>query len=79
VEEWKSVSANEVLKNGGRSWLVKYNNSLIAALRDIYPQHNWDRVQMIKPLGFWKNLDNARLFIKYIENKLSILPNDQHR
>jgi hypothetical protein len=43
VEDWLQVSSQYVKDNGGSGWLKKYNDSLINALRDIYPGYNWNK------------------------------------
>jgi hypothetical protein len=35
------VPTQYIRDNGGTGWLAKYNDSLIAALKDIYPHHKW--------------------------------------
>lgn len=42
LDDWYRVTYSQVLKHGGAGLLaVKYNDSLIQALKDVYPDHAW--------------------------------------
>ena len=42
LDDWNNVTVKYVKDNGGASWLMKYKDSLVKALKDIYPHHNWE-------------------------------------
>ena len=85
LDEWRSVSVQEVKYNGGREWLkryafyslrlliIRYNGSLMEALKDVYPWHNWPETRQRKPPGYWNSPEHSLQFIKSLEQKLSTL------
>jgi hypothetical protein len=84
--DWHSVSVQTVFDYGGRGWLRKYNyynfctsdrskrynDSLMRALKEVYPDHTWpvkERPVMQDP---FEDLTYRKSFIKELESKLSI-------
>jgi hypothetical protein len=72
LEDWYELTATPVKKLGGSNWLQMYDNSLIKALKDVYPQIQESNFHRKHP-GYWKTADNNHKFVKQLEAKLSIL------
>lgn len=47
--DWYNVTKTELLSHGGGTLIRKYNNSLMDALRAIYPQYHWKSYRFSKP------------------------------
>lgn len=63
-DDWYSVSLEAVRNYGGHQLLSKYyQDSLIAALQDLYPQYDWEVWRFGKvPSNFWQDVDNQKRF-----------------
>jgi hypothetical protein len=75
LDEWYNVSPKIIELNGGKGWISRYNGSLIKALKDIYPNHEWKERTSYKhlPWGYWESPENRLRFVKQIEQEFSIL------
>jgi hypothetical protein len=75
IDDWYSVSVQEVRENGGKEWMKWFKGSLMRALQDVYPEHNWpvrDQNTHQRPSNDWQNFDNQVKFVKNLEKSLSI-------
>ena len=73
---WKSITHEMVQqKKGGTSILARYNNSVLAALKDVYERRVWEatacRPQV--PQSHWHSEENVTKFIMDAKRDLSIL------
>lgn len=67
---WYAVTTKELQSAGGATLLKKYKNSLIGALRQNYPNHEWQEWRFKKtPQRYWKDLNNHQQFLRYIAEK----------
>lgn len=41
MEDWYSVTVEEIYQYGGRAVLNNYHNSRLKALQSVYPEHKW--------------------------------------
>jgi len=76
LNEWYSVTKDDIRsKNGGNLFLKKYP-SLPKALKEIYPTYEWDTERFSKtlrvPKGFWKDHQNQRDALDRIGNELGV-------
>src|SRR5690349_8522923 len=72
MEDWYNLTQEYIFKNGGRGLLTfSYGKSPSLALQSVYPEHHWqvDRFKH-KPLRFWENIDQHKLFFEKLANKL---------
>lgn len=63
--EWKGITAKKVADMGGSALLRQYG-SVLALLRDLYPEEEWDK-SAVSPYisrGHWDAEDNRRAFIE---------------
>jgi hypothetical protein len=75
LEHWKKVSVSRVLqKEGGKQILRHYSNSLIKALKAIYPRtvEQSLRSRTRKPNGYWNNIANQKDFLQSLADELGI-------
>jgi hypothetical protein len=66
------VTRQSVYENGGRKWLSRFNNSLMKALKEVYPQHDWSRRSRQRPSGYWDSHQHRVQFVKKLEKDLNI-------
>lgn len=62
MDDWYSVTQEEIYKNKGQGLLCSYyNGSISKALKSIYPKHNWiiERFKH-KPVNLWETNDTKR-------------------
>ena len=49
MDDWYKLSVEDISKNGGGGLLRRYyQSSLVQALINIYPEHNWQMEKFIK-------------------------------
>lgn len=67
-EDFYKLTKAIVIKNGGKKYLAKYDNSLTKTLQQVYPEHHWIPWKFDSPLpkGFWDNLSNQRYFFDWL-------------
>lgn len=77
-EDWKKVTYEDVTKLGGRMLLMRYE-SLFAALRDLFPRHDWDVFSCRRhvPSGFWSSKANVCAFVKKLAKELRVTEKEQ--
>ena len=65
----------DVIKLGGKK-LFRYYPSLVAALKALYPQYEWDAQRFVgesrAPLGYWKETPNLIARLEQVEKRLDI-------
>jgi len=74
-EQWYSVKVRDVLrKPGSAGCMAIYRNSLQRALRDLYPQFDWNgwRFQRVS-VGFWNWTRNRRCYLNWLCTELGIV------
>lgn len=62
MEDWYEISTEEVIRQGGYSFLQAYDRSMYQALKSIYPEHYWPVHKFTQPAKFWSHIENQRLF-----------------
>lgn len=73
MADWKKISANDIIKNGGAS-LFSYYPTMYDALIKLYPEDNWNIFQTKKQISqnFFKNQQNQKMFLEYLIKKENI-------
>lgn len=62
-----------MIKSGGSGLVSQYNNSIITALKNVYPEFEWLNWKFPHAShGFWNSLENQQLFFKSLEEQLGI-------
>src|SRR5256885_2308773 len=63
MDDWYSVTADDIEKNGGRQLLSSFRGPPSRALQSIYPEHNWMlwRFKTV-PHGYWEQKENQTEF-----------------
>jgi hypothetical protein len=79
-EQWANVSVDVIYRSGGRQ-LLRIYPSFITALREIYPECDWNVFERVSvPRNFWKSPENIRLFLDKLKTEFSIKqPSDWSR
>eukprot|EP01027_Heterolobosea_sp_BB2_P018850 GEZU01026495.1.p1 GENE.GEZU01026495.1~~GEZU01026495.1.p1 ORF type:complete len:840 (+),score=185.05 GEZU01026495.1:594-3113(+) len=74
LDDWYSVTTQEVSKRGGRGLLNHfYGGSLVRALQSLYPDHPWQVWRFASvPKGFWEDRENHRRFFDHIAQELQL-------
>ena len=70
VSEWADIPTKVIVQNGG-SFLFKKYSSFEGALKEIYPEENWQTSRRY-PANYWLSDANVKEFLKEIESKLSL-------
>jgi hypothetical protein len=72
-DDWYNITQIEVEMRGGRRLLDTYGDSLINALKCVFPERHFNTWQFTHaPPGFWNTESNIRQFLKWVESKLDI-------
>lgn len=72
LDDWTQVNRTQIIKYGGMGLFNEYNN-LFEALKQIYPNHDWNIFQMkIIPNNFWNDKKNHRFLLDNIAKKLNL-------
>ena len=75
MEDWYSIKRKQIADLGGYGLLNKYyKDSLILALKDVYPEFDWKvwRFSNGVTQGFWKEKENRRQFMEWARKELNI-------
>ena len=65
MEDWYSVTVEDIRKNGGAGLLEGYyHNSPSAALQSIYSEHNWELEKFKNKPTQLRSIKNQRLYLK---------------
>lgn len=76
-EDWYSIKQNDVFCYYGSQGLIgnHYKYSLIKALKTIYFNFNWLDWKFTQvPQNFWRNIENVKLYLNWLLNKLNKKP-----
>ena len=68
VDDWLTISIEQMKKNGGGDLLIKYKSKMRELLLAIYPSHPWH----FQPQSFYSSLSNQRLFLDNLFTKLKL-------
>jgi hypothetical protein len=72
-EDWYGVQLDQILKSGGSGLVSQYNNSIITALKNVFPEFEWFNWKFPHTShGFWNSLENQQVFFKSLEEQLGI-------
>lgn len=73
LEDWYNVKQEIFIEKGGYVLITKYYGNLFYFLKAMYPDFNWKPwlFKKVSPF-FWKNKENQKLFIKWLENEFNI-------
>lgn len=74
-ESWQTLRVKDVIDAGGKGLLVRFNDSLLAALEDSYGGAFGDacRSRRSVPTGYWDDDERLQRFVKGLEKELSIV------
>ena len=75
IEDWYQVKISQVAKLVGKTFLFEiYHESLILALRSIYPEYDWLPWKFENGVnrGFWGDVENQRKFMNWAGKQLKI-------
>ena len=68
---WYRVSTQQVIDNGGKGLLQRYQFSLSKLLTAVYPDFAWDALKFgSAPRNHWASIDNQRSFMDELAKKL---------
>lgn len=75
--DWINISHQQIIDEGGGRILKKYS-SLPNILKTIYPDENWDQINLRTrlPNQYWDDMGNIKNFLTSIENKFDITNQD---
>ena len=72
MEDWYSVTLNQIKENGG-STIIKQYGSLFNALKAVYSDKKWDFCKLnTLPKNFWADPLNHKLFVEHLLQKLNL-------
>lgn len=72
-EDWYSLGIKEFRAVAGENILRRSNYSLERALKDIYPEYNWDPLRFrVKPRNSWKLKSNHRKMMDWLGEQLGV-------
>ena len=71
--DWSKCTYQKLVKEGGAPLLRRYT-SLVAALRSVYPEYEWDNIPLRTrmPRNHWNKLENQRKFFNELQNRYNI-------
>ena len=74
-KEWQTVPRKTLIENGANSLLSVYKGNFQKVLKTIYPHENENIIQVRRPIGHWKSIENQRkyfddLFVLFNLNSL---------
>lgn len=72
-EDWYKIKRKKYEANYGNNFLKLYDGSPCSALKDVYPRVAWKEWMFARaPLGFWKDRENRRRYIRWLARELGI-------
>jgi hypothetical protein len=79
LEDMYNVTTSEIAQQGGSGLLRGvHNNSLWAALKAAYPEHEWRPWRFrTAPMGFWQQRENQQWFMECLCADLGITTTEQ--
>jgi hypothetical protein len=79
-DKWYKLVGREILKRNGGGFLKHFDGSIIAVVRAIFPEHEWDVTKFNKkPHNYWTETKNQREFLSDIGVKLGITAGQYER
>ena len=73
LSDWLKLTKRKLINNGGTSLLLYYSNDLFKLFQSIYPNYPWQNEEMkINPNQYFKSIENQRLFMEYLFDKLEL-------
>ncbi len=74
VQDWYRITTDNVkLHRGGGVLKYAWNSSIIAGVRDCFPEYDWkDWLFGMCPRTFWSNRKNHRLYMNWLGQRLGI-------
>eukprot|EP01122_Echinamoeba_exundans_P017035 TRINITY_DN8836_c0_g1_i1.p1 TRINITY_DN8836_c0_g1~~TRINITY_DN8836_c0_g1_i1.p1 ORF type:complete len:344 (-),score=54.35 TRINITY_DN8836_c0_g1_i1:1059-2090(-) len=79
LDDWYTITTADADEMGARGLLTKhYKHSLINALKENYPNHQWLpwRFKKINQ-GWWNSIDNQKLFLEWATERLNVRSLDE--
>src|SRR4051812_25170341 len=73
MEDWYNLTLNDIHRYRGDVLLKRYRNSIVLALSDVYPKHQWLpwKFSSSTPYGYWKNKSNHNIFFDWLGKELN--------
>lgn len=72
-DDWYAVTVNDFKAHRGRQFLKLYRNSPLAAVKHLYPDHDWQEWRFARvPFGYWRKAKNRRRYIQWLGEQLGI-------
>jgi hypothetical protein len=81
-EDWYRLTQRQLLDNHGGGFSQElYNGSPVAAVKDVFPEHDWKEwLFSYVPHGFWKLPANRIRYLRWLEEQLGMNgPEDWYR
>jgi hypothetical protein len=73
LDDWYSIRTKDFLDNKGNGLLDAYENTILNILKAVYPTVEWyPWLFHITTMSTWKDFENHRLYVKWLEAKLGI-------
>lgn len=69
--DWMRISLSLIRKEGGQGLLSKYDNSLLRALKTIYPYKNWSEFTLSPSIQHHISFPQ-QIIVKYLKNNFHI-------
>jgi hypothetical protein len=79
LDQWYSISAQQIADLGGKSILRHYNGSMVAMLLQIYPNFLWKpwRFASGVPIGFWDDFEQHSKYLEWLGTHINITHMEQ--
>lgn len=73
-EEWRKLQKRTVVQAGGSAIVNQFGGSLLAALRDSFPELSWEERECRAKVGphYWSDISNQRRFFDALAQKRGI-------
>ena len=75
MPDWYKVKRRDIMDAGGSSLFLFYP-SLLAALKAVYPEYNWDASRFSRrpptAAGQWQTVEYQRKFLEGIQEQLGV-------
>lgn len=74
-QDWYQVRMSKITKLGLNKALEPYQGSLVSALLDVYPEHDWKpwKFEHIHcPASYWRKFEHQKIFFDELSMKLGI-------
>jgi hypothetical protein len=76
--QWYSISNEDIISMQGTTLLGQHNSSMHRALQYVYPEYEWHGWFFeILPRNYWKDINNQRKFLDWIESEALIEHKEQ--